>query len=163
MRNFKELIGAHRMCSFIILGGGRSLHDDLAKCPTDAIRIGVNHHAIKYYPVAFTVCFDVIAPQLIRAISDAPIISPLPVADYHIKKLGFHPINSGILAIWAANQMGASKIYCCGMSFYRDQVDYVDGSPPVKASNKTFGYGNRCKRLAHRLAGDSELISNSWW
>lgn len=59
--------------------------------------------------------------------------------------------------------MGASKIYCCGMSFYRDAVDYVDGSPPVKAANKTFGYGNRCKRLAYRLAGDSELISNSWW
>jgi len=145
------------------MGGGISLHDDFKSCPGDSVVLAVNHHSLKFYPGHFAVCFDVIAPGLIRAISKTPIISPLPGSDYHIKKLGFHPINSGILAIWAANQMGASKIYCCGMSFYRDAVDYVDGSPPVKAANKTFGYGNRCKRLAYRLAGDSELISNSWW
>lgn len=77
---------------FIILGGSPSLHDELLKCPNNAVKIGVNHHAIKFY-----------------------------------------------------------------------DVDYVDGSAPVKAENKTDEYGNRCKILAYRLAGDSELISNSWW
>lgn len=145
------------------MGGGTSLHDDLAKCPDDAIKIAVNHHAPKYYKPDFVVCMDKPAISWIRQHTQAPIVSALKAADHQITDLKFHPINSGILAIWIAAQMGASQIYCCGMDFYRSQIDYVDGSPPVKQSNKVIGYGNRCKRLALQVAGDAELIRFSWW
>ena len=161
--NFNELRDAYLGRDFIILGGGTSLHDDLAKCPDNAIRIGVNHHSPKYYQCDYIACLDVKAPDWVRAITDSPIISPLKNADYLVDKIGFNSINSGIFAIWLANQMGAARIYCCGMDFYRALVDYVDGSPPVKKQNKTYNYGHHCQRLAKKCAGDSELIRFSWW
>lgn len=163
MANFDTLRGAYTGRDFIILGGGISLHDDLAKCPTDAIRIGVNHHAPKFYQCDYIACLDVAAPAWVRGITDTPIISPLKNADYLVDRIGFNPINSGIFSIWLANQMGAARIFCCGMSFYRDAVDYVDNSAPVKSANKTLGYGYRCQRLAVKVSGQSELIRHSWW
>lgn len=153
----------HHGADFIILGAAPSIRDNLKHCPLDAIRIAVNHHHIGKFDFDYHACIDRKTPQWIRERgSDRLIIGTVPDCDM-VCKPDTHPINSGIYAIYLARRMGARRIFCCGMDFYRGERDYFDSDEEVKRPNKSPGYGLKCAELAIRFAGDIELVRFSWW
>ena len=119
----------------IILGGGKSLREDLLSVPeSDAIFIGVNHHwrkvltAVDYFvtihnpksPYAPT-------PQdkidFFAAFEEtgAEIVSIYPPADHIIEDhVSYQIINSGQLATLFAYRLTKGPLYLCGFDLYQD-------------------------------------------
>lgn len=143
LRDFRDLILAHKGKRFIVMGGGPSLADDLArlgKRPGDVV-ISTNGHGVSLRAPDYLLAIDhthtgtgVPMGRHLRALSDAPVISPHGFADY---RLGFWPqsprfVLSGLVAAWAGFAMGAKVVCLAGMDGYADN-DYTGEARKVAA------------------------------
>ena len=143
LRDFRDLILAHKGKRFIVMGGGPSLADDLdrlGKRPGDVV-ISTNGHGVALRAPDYLLAIDhthtgtgVPMGRHLRALSDAPVISPHGFADY---RLGFWPqsprfVLSGLVAAWAGFAMGAKVVCLAGMDGYADN-DYTGEARKVAA------------------------------
>lgn len=143
LRDFRELILAHKGKRFIVMGGGPSLADDLdrlGKRPGDVV-ISTNGHGVALRAPDYLLAIDhthtgtgVPMGRHLRALSAAPVISPHGFADY---RLGFWPqsprfVLSGLVAAWAGFAMGAKVVCLAGMDGYADN-DYTGEARKVAA------------------------------
>ena len=127
LRDFRELILAHRGKRFVVMGGGPSLASDLEVIgPVDVV-ISTNAHGVDLRQPDYLLAIDaahcganVSMDKYLRSKSAVPIISPHAFADY---RLGYWPgepryVLSGLVATWAAFAMGAKVVYLAGMDGY---------------------------------------------
>lgn len=132
LHDFRELILKHKGKRFVVMGGGPSLAADLERIGPADVYISTNGHGVGLRKPDYLLAIDhthtgrqVPMGQHLRALSDAPIISPHGFADY---RLGFYPecprfVLSGLVATWAAFAMGAKVVTLAGMDGYADN-DY---------------------------------------
>lgn len=136
LRDFRDLVLAHKGRRFVVMGGGPSLEADLealGRKQGDVV-ISANAHGVHLREPDYLLAMDVTHTgegvpmgEYLRARSEAPIISPHAFADY---RLGYWPeqprfILSGLVATWAAFAMGAKAVCLAGMDGYPDR-DYSD-------------------------------------
>lgn len=127
MKDFAELILKHKGKRFCIMGGAPSLADDLDVIEAD-IYISTNGHGCDLVSADYVLAMDEAntkthRPMLehIRAITDAPLISPRHFADYQLMTWPQAPrdVLSGMVAAWAAFMMGAKVVILAGMDGYK--------------------------------------------
>lgn len=141
MRDFRELILAHKGRRFIVMGGGPSLAADLqalGKKPGDVV-ISTNGHGVDLRRPDYLLAIDHTHTarqqpmgSYLRALSDAPIISPHRFADFRLAHWPDAPrfVLSGLVATWAAFAMGAKVVCLAGMDGYADN-DYTDEAQKI--------------------------------
>ena len=141
LRDFRELILAHKGKRVVVMGGGPSLAADLERIGTKSgdVVISTNGHGVDLRQPDYLLAIDhthtgkaVPMGPYLRGKSDAPIISPHGFADY---RLGFWPqsprfVLSGLVAAWAGFAMGAKVVCMAGMDGYPDN-DYTDEARKV--------------------------------
>lgn len=124
--SFGDLVMRHKGARICVMGGGPSLASDLEKVEAD-IWISVNEHGARVRPADYVVAMDDIHTKLhtpmlkhIRAVTDAPIISPWFWGDYQIMKWPLQPkfMLSGVVASWVASMMGAHPVILAGFDCY---------------------------------------------
>lgn len=134
LRDFRDLILAHKGKRFVIMGGGPSLAADLETIGTKEgdVVISTNGHGSELRAPDYLLAIDHMhtAKQQpmgrhLRAISNAPIISPHAFADYRMGHWPGEPrfVLSGLVAAWAGFAMGAKVVCMAGMTGYQDN-DY---------------------------------------
>ena len=141
-----DLIMKHAGKSICIMGGSKSLDDDLKNIDAD-IYISVNNHGAMKRKVDYIVCMDNIHTgnkmfmhNYLKQYSDAPIISPWHWGDYQICRWPDYPylFNSGVIASWVAYLMGAHPIIFAGFDCYGGQRRILD-------MHEKFLKHNRCE------------------
>jgi hypothetical protein len=156
--SFGDLVMRHKGARICVMGGGPSLVSDLEKVEAD-IWISVNEHGAKVRPVDYVVAMDDIHTKLhvpmlkhIRAVTDAPIITPWFWGDYQIMKWPRQPkfVLSGVAASWVAAMMGAHPVILAGFDCYgghgatvgqhRDYVPHVHAQVRVCSGPLTAFY-----------------------
>ena len=134
LNDFRDLLLRYKGKRFIVMGGGPSLARDMEAIGPKAgdVVISTNGHGVGLRKPDYLVAIDHTHTasgqpmgRHLRALSEAPIISPHGFADY---RLGFWPgqprfILSGLVATWAAFGMGAKVVCLAGMDGYPDN-DY---------------------------------------
>lgn len=141
-----DLIMKHAGKSICIMGGGKSLDDDLKHVNAD-IYISVNEHGAKRRKVDYIVCMDdkhtgnkMWMRDYLKQYSDAPVISPWHWGKYQICRWPDYPylFNSGVIASWVAYLMGANPIIFAGFDCYGGQARIVD-------MHRKFVKHNKCE------------------
>lgn len=139
LHDFRELILKHKGKRFVVMGGGPSLAADLERIGPADVCISTNGHGVGLRKPDYLLAIDhthtgrqVPMGQHLRALSDAPIISPHGFADY---RLGHYPqcprfIPSGLVAAWAGFAMGAKAVMLAGFDGYADN-DYREEARKV--------------------------------
>lgn len=141
LKDFRDLILAHKGKRVVVMGGGPSLEADLDLIGAKAgdVVISCNGHGVGLRKPDYLLAMDHThtstgTPMLkhLRALSDAPIISPHNCADY---RLGWWPqqprfILSGLIAAWAGFAMGGKVVCLAGFDGYADN-DYTDEAEKV--------------------------------
>lgn len=136
LRDFRELVLAHKGKRVIVMGGGASLAADLDVLGKQAgdVVISCNGHGVDLRKPNYLLAMDHThtatgVPMLrhLRALYDAPVISPHACADY---RLGHWPeaprfVLSGLIAAWAGFAMGGKVVCLAGFDGYADN-DYTD-------------------------------------
>lgn len=148
-----ELYNKHKGATIAVLGGAPCLHDDYKQVQAD-VYIGCNHHAVQAYECDYVTALDGATADGIHIFDllaewRDKFISPYKrFGAYHIdliaKPTPDHFINTGILAVFIAQQMGASLIHLCGIEFYQGDGVYFHGNGNVRDSNKTPEYAAKC-------------------
>tara|TARA_R110000803_G_scaffold1228_5_gene4009 strand:+ start:2257 stop:2805 length:549 start_codon:yes stop_codon:yes gene_type:complete len=113
-----------------ILGGGTSLPFDMKELPDVDILIGVNQHSV-ILPLDFIVFVDRHMWPYLKDYDATFITKVEDLEDIEDQEVIVHrqivrPNYSGNLAIKAADYMGFSKIYVCGVDQYEG---HVEGEP----------------------------------
>lgn len=134
LRDFRELILAHKGKRICVMGGAPGLEEQLAEVQAD-IYISTNGHGCDIRRPDYLLAMDERhsrydgAPmgEWLRRRCDAPIISPHAYADY---RLGHWPqaprfVLSGMIAAWAAWAMGAQVVILAGCDGYGGETGYV--------------------------------------
>jgi hypothetical protein len=132
MRDFRELILAHKGKRICVMGGGPLLAEEIGKVEAD-VYISTNAHGVELRKPDYLLAMDELygkGPSMgpfMRAKSDAPIISPHSYADF---RLGAWPQNprfvlSGMIAAWTAWVMGAKVVILAGFDAYGGDKGYV--------------------------------------
>lgn len=129
-RTLTDLIHRHRGRPAVVMGGAPSLVQDMLAVPLDAIRLSANDHGAKLERVDYIVCSDNIEPRL-RPFG-CPIVGPRHWCDYRV--LGFHPSNSGALAVLVAWVLGCAPILVAGVSLYQGPTYWHD--PKAKSTGQ---------------------------
>lgn len=140
---FRELILAHKGKRICVMGGAKSLADDLAKVEAD-VYISANEHGTPY-PHDYIIAMDrqhgsrKLMKDVLRAASDKPIISPEEFADYRLTVWPSSPrrLYSGMVGAWCAWAMGARVVILAGMDGYQ-------GSLRAKRQADTMAEEIRC-------------------
>lgn len=126
VKPLSDLIMKHAGKRICIMGGGKSLADDLKNIKAD-VWISVNDHGARRRKVDYIVCMDNIHTgnkmemrHYLRQFSDAPVISPWHWGDYQICRWPDYPylFNSGVIASWVAYLMGAHPLIFAGFDCY---------------------------------------------
>lgn len=110
-----ELALKHAGRPIVVMGGGESLPEHLARCPKDAVYISANQHGAMLRKVDYILALDSIE-DIVRPF-DVPIIGKRPWCDIRIenwKNIG----NSGMEAARAAWVLGGHPIILAGMDCY---------------------------------------------
>lgn len=110
-----KLVHAHWGRPAVVMGGGPTLPDDMAKCPQGALLISANEHGCKLTKCDYIVCCDEIEKK-VRPYN-TPIIGTKLWADYRV----FEKVvpNSGALACMVAWVMGCAPIIIAGCTLYQ--------------------------------------------
>lgn len=146
VKPLSDLIMKHAGKSICIMGGSKSLENDLKNIDAD-IYISVNNHGAMKRKVDYIVCMDNIHTgnkmfmhDYLKQYSDAPIISPWHWGDYQICRWPDYPylFNSGVIASWVAYLMGAHPIIFAGFDCYGGQRRILD-------MHEKFLKHNRCE------------------
>ena len=138
MQPFADLVLKHAGKRICVMGGGDSLESDLERIKAD-VYISANEHGIPF-GADYILAIDERADDGAQLKSHGvPVISPEHWADYQISGWPGSPrrVFSGLVAIWAAWQMGAHVVYLAGFGGY---------------------VGSDDERLAARHANDAKLI-----
>jgi len=135
LRDFRELILAHKGKRICVMGGADTLESDLAGIEAD-VYISTNAHGAQLRRPDYVLAMDErhskhgSAPMgaWLRERTDAPIISPHSYADI---RLGHWPQNprfvlSGMVATWTAFAMGACVVILAGCDGYGGDTGYVE-------------------------------------
>jgi hypothetical protein len=135
VRDFWELVLAHRGKTFAVMGGAPSLADHLNMGVEADVWISANHHGILLREADYLLCMDQEVkqfgntpfPEFVRPRSNAKIISPYHWADHQLVTWPQCPrlVLSGMVATWAAWMMGAKAVYLLGMDGYGGDPGYV--------------------------------------
>lgn len=116
------------------MGGAPSLAADIDVVDAE-IFISANGHGIPPFHADYLVALDPIEQHTgqplekwLRARSPAPIISPRDYADIRIESwaLGQWWPQCGLVAIWAAQEMGAACIHLAGFDCYGGQRHVIE-------------------------------------
>lgn len=114
---FEDLRDRHRGETFIVLGGGRSLHDEMSRAPA-GIRISANEHGCRWGRCDYIAALDDI-PEKVRGFG-LPVIGRMPLTvDYLADELPGCRW-TGTQAVYFAAVMGARLIVLAGMDLYQD-------------------------------------------
>lgn len=130
--DFRDLILAHKGKRICVMGGGPTLAENLERVEAD-VYLSTNGHGADLRRPDYVVAMDDDwhgVPRIgmhshIRALTDAPTISPRPWADYQLTTWPDAPktgVLTGMVATWVAWAMGARVVILAGMDAY-------DGSP----------------------------------
>lgn len=143
-RSIEELRGRHAGETFIILGGGQTLAEEMRYAPP-GIRISANDHGFKWGQCDYIVAMDDI-PDRVRKFG-VPVIGRHPsTADYLMS-----PVPgvtwSGANAVQAAAIMGASQVVLAGMTLYQT----TPGEP--QAGTPPFAEHVRCWEVIRTTVG----------
>lgn len=117
MRTTDELIGCARGRPAVVIGGGPSAPEDLARLGSDeagAIYVSSNDHGYRLRPCHFACAVDDLEARLRTA--PAVIVARKDWAD--VRPVNFPRNNSGRLAAWLARLLGCAPIYLVGMDCY---------------------------------------------
>lgn len=168
MNRVGELYNKHQGESVIIMGGASTLPSDMYERRAD-VYISCNHHAVQSYYADYIVAMDgaINGVQMGKFMADydAPLISPYKhFGKYHVDMIARpqpeHIVNTGILSIFVAHQMGASEITCCGFDFYQaDDMYFNDDDWEVRDSNKERPYLERCIKRIKKLNIDVKFVN----
>jgi hypothetical protein len=129
-----DLIMRHKGQSICIMGGSKSLDEDLKHIQAD-VYISVNDHGARRRKADYIVCMDNIHTgnkkemrHYLREFSDAPVISPWHWGDYQICRWPDYPylFNSGVIASWIAYLMGAHPLIFAGFDCYGGQPRIIN-------------------------------------
>ena len=130
MRDFRELILAHKGKRVCVIGGG-----PLGDIPKADVYISANAHGVDrqrpHYVLAMDERHSKAGKEMgafLRAKTDAPIISPHAYADFRLGQWPQCPrfVLSGMIATWAAWAMGAKVVLLAGCDGYGGDPGYVD-------------------------------------
>lgn len=117
MRTTDELVGCARGRPAVVIGGGPSAPEDLARLGREergAIYVSANDHGYRLRACEFACCVDEIEERMRAA--PAIIVSQKAWAD--VRPLDFPRNNSGRLAAWLSRLLGCAPIYLAGMDCY---------------------------------------------
>lgn len=129
-----DLLMKHEGQRICIMGGSKTLDDDLRTVEAD-VWISVNNHGAMRREVDYIVCMDNIHTankremwKFLRDYSDAPVISPWHWGQYQISSWPAYPrlLNSGVIAGWVAYLMGAHPVIFAGFDCYGGKVGAMD-------------------------------------
>jgi hypothetical protein len=129
MNTFNDLILKHKGKIICVMGGAPTLEDDLKQIKAD-IYISTNGHGCDFIKPDYLFAMDDVnghykmpMGESLKALSDAPIISPKPYADYQLMSWPQAPrdVLSGMVAAWCAYLMGAKCVVLAGMNGYQDR------------------------------------------
>lgn len=133
MRDFRELILAHKGKRICVMGGAESLADDLKKVEAD-VYISTNAHGADLVKPDYLLAMDEThnvtrqsMGEYLRSHCDAPIISPHAYADIRLARWPQEPrfVLSGMIGVWAAYLMGARVVIVAGMDAYGGDSGYI--------------------------------------
>lgn len=133
MKDFRDLILAHKGKRICVMGGSGTLADELPQVKADVF-ISTNAHGVDLQPADYLLAMDEIHSRervpmgtYLRARSDAPIISPHGYCDVRLKNWPQCPrfVLSGMVATWAAWAMGAKVVILAGFDAYGGEAGYV--------------------------------------
>jgi len=96
----------------IILGGARTLISDIKKCPTDTVKISVNHHGVNAFECDYMVYFHDVALELIKY-SDVELI------DIKTNRYKMFSYASTSAITFALYELEANKVYLAGFDLYQ--------------------------------------------
>ena len=134
MKDFRDLILAHRGKRICVMGGAGTLADELPQVKAD-VYISTNAHGCDLRPADYVLAMDEIHSRervpmgpYLRARSEAPIISPHGYCDVRLKNWPQCPrfVLSGMVATWAAWAMGAKVVILAGFDAYGGESGYID-------------------------------------
>lgn len=134
MKPISDLVMKHEGKRICVMGGGKSLDEDLKKVKSD-IWISVNEHGAKRRDVDYIVALDEIhtvnkmhMKKHLRQYSDAPIINVWSWGDYQISRCPSYPklSMSGVVASWVAYLMGGHPVIMAGFDCYGGDRKIVD-------------------------------------
>ena len=167
MNRVGELFNKHKGSTIVIMGGGSTLPSDLKNYKAD-IYISCNHHAVSRYHADYITAMDSAVNSVpihhFMAKFNTPLISPYKHYGKYRVDLTSRPhldhfINTGIMSIFIAQQMGASRIICCGFDFYQSDENYFDCNAWVRESNKTKEYLNKCVNRVKQINAPVEFTN----
>jgi hypothetical protein len=124
-----KLEWAHRGVPMAVLGGGPSLPADLAVIPDYAIKISVNHHALRLVECPYMVFLDdpIEVPELFQALKDYGGLKISPKLQYSDIELDVPWWDGGFsssLAVWLASWFRCTQVLLCGMDCYQGERKY---------------------------------------
>jgi hypothetical protein len=112
----------------VVLGGGPSLPDDLARIPEGAIKIAVNYHAFQLVACEFMVYNDEPEsdPRLQKAVNELQTVrvSPDSSSDIVFDVAVWTGFFSSNTAAWLGLWMGCDPVILCGMDCYQGERVY---------------------------------------
>lgn len=130
MRDFRELILAHKGKRICVMGGA-----PIGELPKADVFISTNAHHVDLQKPDYVLAMDErhskAAQEMgafLRVRTNAPIISPHPYADFRLASWPQCPrfVLSGMVATWAAWAMGAKVVLLAGCDGYGGDPGYVD-------------------------------------
>lgn len=136
MRDFRELILAHKGKRICVMGGAPTI-----EIPKADVYISTNAHWVGMQKPDYLLAMDernsregVEMGAFLRSKSDAPIISPHGYADFRLGTWPQHPrfVLSGMIATWAAWAMGAKVVLLAGCDGYGGDPGYVDEARKIE-------------------------------
>jgi len=133
--DFRDLILAHKGKVICVLGGA-----PIDQVPKADIYISANAHHVDKVKPDYVLAMDethqhkkICMGAHIRALTDAPVISPHPYADYSLPMWPQHPrwVLTGMIGVWAAFMMGAKAVIVAGMDGYGGENGYLDEAKKI--------------------------------
>lgn len=157
-RPMSDLIHAHAGRPAVIMGGGVSMPEQVARAPANAVFISCNQHGAIFRKCDYIVATDSIEDKLFKTLAGhtlrlrefgIPVISVRrPLADYRIFK---SPVNStGVIGAWCAWVMGCAPILLMGMDCYGGGATYYHDKAARSSGNS--------QTVAHHLDKWRQLI-----
>lgn len=125
MTDIKALVQKHPGARICVMGGSPTLEADIKNLKAD-IWISANEHGAKIRDVDYIVAMDAVhgktrrpMREVLKACSDAPIITPHD-GDIFLGQWPLQPRNpqSGLVAAWIAQLMGAHPVILAGMNAF---------------------------------------------
>jgi hypothetical protein len=114
----EELRDRHAGQTFVVLGGGPSLAEEMRHAPA-GLRISANEHGARWGRCHYIVALDN-DPERVRGFG-LPVIGQHPdVADYLFEPLAGLNL-SGLQAVYVAYVLGAAQVVLAGMGLYQSR------------------------------------------